>query len=478
MSEQPNLQNEDGHSDQHADQHAELAPQARTNDEPTPHLEPNQSDRTATPSGDQPTATAKTPQRKRVYKPSSDGSIRQRSPHLWEGRLTYDDGRRKSLYGATRHDVVKQLNAARADRDRGVPLTLGSQQTVEAYCQEWLARKRLSVKTTTYQRYTELLGHLARAHGTLKLNKVTAQLLATFYARVQEPPPEGAHLSSSTVRRIHTVVHAMLDEAVNHGLLAYNAADRVQAPKNTAYRGQTLTGAQVRTLLACAHGERLEALWVLAVTSGARLGELLALRWCDAVLPKATGEGGSLNIRTSLHPIFRSMRSTPHAASDADASHGAPIPRERWEIGETKTEQSRRRLDLPPIAVEALLAHQSRQMKERAAAGQAWQEYDLVFCSEIGGFLDKSGVTRYHLHPLLKRAGLPRIRFHDLRHTAATLLLENGLDLKIVSSQLGHSSITVTGDIYTHVTNRMRQAAAEAMEQILSEPPDEAKRDN
>ncbi len=252
------------------------------------------------------------------------------------------------------------------------------------------------------------------------------------------------------------------------GVIAYNPAQRVTAPRNARFQAQTLTLLQVRTLLEQAKGDRLEALWVLAATTGARIGELLALRWSDVTFG-ALGEMGSLMIHASLRPTF---------ASTSDLSAALPHGQERWEMGETKTESSRRRLYLPSLAVDALQAHQAGQAHERAVAEQAWRERDLVFCDELGGYLDKSSVSRYHLHPLLERAGLPRIRFHDLRHTAATLLLENGVDLKMVSSQLGHSSISVTGDIYTHVTDRMRRETAEAMSRLLGKPTNRTSRNH
>jgi integrase len=138
-----------------------------------------------------------------------------------------------------------------------------------------------------------------------------------------------------------------------------------------------------------------------------------------------------------------------------------------WSVGEPKTEHSRRKIAIAPLAVEALRAHRARQRLERLAAGDAWSDHDLVFCDELGGYLNPISVTCTHFRGLLARAGLRRMRFHDLRHSAAPLLLASGVPLKVVSVMLEHTTIAITGDIYSHVTPDMQREAAAAMDALF-----------
>jgi integrase len=223
------------------------------------------------------------------------------------------------------------------------------------------------------------------------------------------------------------------------GYVARNVATLVSPPRIPRHEIAPLSAEQARTVLAAAKGDRHEALYVLALSTGMRLGELLGLRWQDVDI-----EGGMLQVRQALTRT-----------------------KARLQLGEPKSARSRRRIALTPRTVEALRQHRSRQAVERLRLGPTWQDIGLVFPSEVGTPMDAGNMLRQSFHPLLDKAGLPRIRFHDLRHTAATLLLQQGVHAKIVSEMLGHSSIGLTLDTYSHVLPDMQQQAVQAMERVL-----------
>jgi integrase len=242
-----------------------------------------------------------------------------------------------------------------------------------------------------------------------------------------------------TVRHLHAVLHGALDDAARWGLVARNVADLV-APPRAARKGMiTLSPDQARALLDTTRGDRLEALYVLALTTGMRQGELLALRWRDVDLDRHT-----------LH-VTGSLLTTPDG----------------WKISDPKTDSSRRRITLTATAVDALRRHRSAQNEERLRLGGAWEDNDLVFANEVGRPIEVRNLMRRSFLPLLKQSGLPRIRFHDLRHTAATLLLGQGQHPKVVAEMLGHSRISTTLDLYSHVTPTMQREAADAMDAML-----------
>jgi integrase len=202
------------------------------------------------------------------------------------------------------------------------------------------------------------------------------------------------------------------------------------------------TPEQVQTLLCAVQGDRLHALYVLAVSTGMRQGELLALRWRDVDLA-----GSALAVRATLQRTKE----------------------EGYVLRTPKTKQSQRRITLGAVASAALRTHRARQAEERLAVGSEWDaSLDLVFPNTLGRPMDATNLLHYHFYPLLKRAGLPRTRFHDLRHTAATLLLGRGVNPKIVSEMLGHASISITLDVYSHVLPDMQAHAAREMDAVLN----------
>jgi integrase len=365
---------------------------------------------------------------------NGEGSITQLSDGRWQARITLENGKRKAFYGETRAEAAQKLAAALRDRDRGLPIA-SEKQTLAQYLEVWLASSRHRVKPRSWQRYEELTRlHIVPVLGKLLLSKVGAQDLKRLYAAKRE---EG--LSSTTVRYIHVTLRAALAEAERLEVVPRNVARLVTPPPAQREGMHVLDSKEVQRLLQEAAGTRLVCLYVLAVHTGARLGELLALRWKDVNLDHAT-----LSIQATLQHM-----------------------RDGYVFAPPKSARSRRQIELTPTAAAALRQHHARQAEERLAVGAAWQENGLVFANELGEPLDGIHVLRSEFLPLLKRAGLPRVRFHDLRHTCATLLLGRGVNPKIVSEMLGHSTVAITLDLYSHVLPTMQQAATGALEAAL-----------
>lgn len=316
-------------------------------------------------------------------------------------------------------------------------MDLDERQTVGQYLASWLEAAHPTIRPRTWQRYSELLTlHAAPVLGKVTLTKLTAQQVQRLYsAKLAEG------LSSTTVHHLHAVLHRALGQAERLGLVARNVCDLVDGPRMAERELHVLNPDQVRHLLLVAEGDRLEALFILAVTSGMREGELLALRWADVDL-----ERGVVRVRATLQ-----------RTKDAGYILAAP-----------KTKKSRRQITLATRARDALRTHRARQAEERLKLGAAWDgTLDLVFPNQTGRPMDAMNLTHRHFQPLLVRAGLPRMRFHDLRHTAATLLLGRGVNPKIVSEMLGHASIGITLDIYSHVLPDMQAQAAVEMDAAL-----------
>lgn len=365
---------------------------------------------------------------------NNEGNIRQRADGLWEARLSLEGGKRKSFYGKTRADVARQLAAAIRDRDAGLPVAGGGRLTVAQFLDGWLERVKSSLKPRTHTRYAELARHVSESVGTLPLVRLTPARIEHLYA---DKIAEG--LSTSTAHHIHAVLHKALGDAYRKGLLAHNPCDRVDAPRMAKYRGAVLTAEQSRAVLDTAADDRLCALYTLALTTGARLGELLALRWKDIDLDDKV-----LRINGTMQYIGGALS-----------------------IQTPKTEGSRRAIALTSLGVDALRAHRKRQAEERLAIGPDWEDGDLVFCTPIGGPIDGRTLLRSDFYPLLARAGVPRVRFHDLRHSAATFLVSLGVPMAVVAQILGHSSIRVTGDTYSHVSVAMQRQAMNDLDALL-----------
>ena len=239
---------------------------------------------------------------------------------------------------------------------------------------------------------------------------------------------------------MHDILRRSLAQAAKWHLVQRYVADTVKPPRPAPKEIRALSAAETRRLLAAADGDRLEALYVLAVHTGMRQGELLTLRWQDV---------------DTEHAVV-SVRHTPTRSAG------------RVAFGEPKTKKSHRSIRLTPQAVEALRSHLKRQLRDMEILGDRYQDQGLIFTTDTGAPINPSNLRQRSFAPLLKRAGLPHMRFHDLRHTCATLLLSRGVHPKFVQELLGHSTIARTLDTYSHVMPSIGDATARAMEDALA----------
>ncbi len=365
---------------------------------------------------------------------NGEGSIYRKTDGRWCAQYSVESpggAKRKTIYGKTRRELAQKLREALSERDAGVEYD--SKITVEEYLGRYLEDAESRLRPKTFRRYQDLCDcHLILAVGERRLLTLAPDHLRAIYRERLE-----AGYSARTVGHLHALIKQVLAQAVLEGLIPRSAAEHVKPPRGSKKEIQPLTPGQVRTLLTAATETRYEALYVVAITAGLRRGELLGLTWDDVDF-----ERGTLQVRRTL---------------------------QQGEMLAPKTAKSRRQIRLTRRAVDALMRHWRNQETERALANGTWTERGLVFPNRTGKATDGDNLCSRHFKPLLQRAGLPPIRFHDLRHTCATLLLSKGVHPKIVSEMLGHATISITLDTYSHVIPGLGDAAASAMDDALEE---------
>jgi integrase len=368
---------------------------------------------------------------------NNEGSISRRKDGRWMGRYTVHTAagpKQRAVYGKTRQEACEKLTKAMADRDGGIVYD-GGKLTVGEYLDRWLSDSvRDTVRQRTYERYEQLVRvHIAPALGHSKLKNLTPAHVRGLYRSKLD-----AGLSARTVQYIHRTLSKALKQAVDDRLIPRNAAASVKPPQPRRAEIQPLDQEQVRAFLAAVTDERLEALYVVAITAGLRQGELLGLKWEDVDL-----DAGTLQVRRTL----------------SEARSGR--------IFEAPKNGKGRSIRLTRRASEALRGHRKRQLEEKLRLGTLWQENDLVFPSQVGTPLGGRNLIR-HFKRMLERSDLSStFRFHDLRHTCATLLLRQSVHPKIVQELLGHANIGITLDTYSHVLPNMQGAAVAAMQEAL-----------
>jgi integrase len=371
--------------------------------------------------------------------PAPKDRIYKRKDGRYEGRYTVhtpDGPVRKRVYGRKYKEVQRKLAEAMGDAVRGIVFD-DENMTVSEYMERWLEDSaKGDLGHRAYHNYRlQIRRHISPSLGRIKLSKLTATHVQSLYAAKLR---DG--LKPSSVRYIYAVLHRAMEQAVRFNLMPFNPAVRVDPPKVRQEEITPLDTEQARIFLAAARGDRFEALDVLSLTVGLRMGEALGLRWSDIDFDAKT-----LRVSRQLQRV---------------RDGGGLV------FSEPKN-ASRRTVDLPQRAVEALRSHRKRQMEEQLRVGSEWQDYGLVFATGKGTPLDAQNIVNRHFKPLLKRAGLPSIRWHDPRHTYATLLLARGTHPTYVQKSLGHASVQLTLDRYSHWMPSMGRNTADGIDEAL-----------
>jgi integrase len=367
----------------------------------------------------------------------------------WRGAVSigYDaKGRRirKKVSGRTRAEAVEKLRKLRHQVDRGtVP---DDRMTVEAFLNRWLTVNLPgSVAESTEDDYNDTVRlHLVPVLGRKRLTKLTVLDLDKLWKAKRE-----AGYSANSVRIMRTILRRALGQAEREGLVSRNVAALSAAPRVRAKEGRTLTVDQARQLLGAARDQRIGLAVQLALVYGLRRGEVLGLQWSAL-----DWTAGSIRVTHSVKRI---------KSRDVSATQ-----RTRLVVSEVKTPKSRRTLALTPELIAKLRQHHARQAQARIAAGSLWQDHDLIFTTELGTPIDPDHFS-HDFSRLCQAAGLGHWHPHELRHSGASLMLAHGTPLHVVSEVLGHASIAITKDVYGHLLEGDRRAAAEAMTRALSE---------
>jgi integrase len=336
--------------------------------------------------------------------------------------------------GTSKADANRRARDLLVQRDKGVPLQT-DRETVGSYLGRWLVAHSARLRPHTLYGYRKNLDrYLVPRLGHHQLAR-----LQPSHIRAMEADLLALGLSGTSVGQIHRILHRALADAVKDGVVARNVVGAVTAPRKSTKEMVTLTPSQLGLLLGASKATRYGNLIFAAAHTGLRRGELVGLKWTDVDL-----ERGTLSVQRSA----------------------GRIPGRGLVITEPKTSKGRRQIDVGAELVGVLRAHRARQAEERLAAGPAWRDEGWLFPKPDGTCSDPD-VVSHNYHSLVGKLGLPPTRLHDLRHAHATILMEAWTHPKVVQERLGHSSITITLDTYSHVTPTMQREAAGIVENAL-----------
>jgi integrase len=350
-----------------------------------------------------------------------EGSVFQRQDGRWVASIPLGNGKKKILYFETRKEAEQAKRRALNELEQR-RLVTGPDQTFNDYLEYWLNIQQIALKEGTYSMYHRYLTRcIVPELGYVKLQKLTGDMFQSVYTKWLK---EG--MSPNTVRLIHSIVAKALGDAVKWKKLPFNPAKDATPPREEKRNMTVLDLEQAKALLEYARFTKFDCLLHVALL-GLRRGELLGLKWQDIDFSKA-----ELKIQRSLSYI-----------------HNPATGHYEFVEGKPKTATSCRVISLPQFVIDALLLHREGQLFRQSHSYQ-WQHKDLVFCTEHGGYINPGNLW-VEFKELLKNAGLPQIRFHDLRHSAASIWLALGINPKIIQELLGHSNISITLDTYSHI---------------------------
>lgn len=376
-------------------------------------------------------------QRRRSH---GEGSVFQRANGMWVAQidLGWVGGRRRrrTVYGSSEREVLSKRDQLRNQLAKGVNLA-DPPRTVEQWLNEWFQTVKTSDGTgpSTLDRYDQILRvHLIPLIGRVKLSALAPRDVQLMVSHLRETA------APASVIKIHGVLRNALADAERMDLVPRNVAKSVRSAKLARTERRALTPNEALSLLSQLNGDHLECVFILALSTGLRRGEVLGLRWKDVDLP-----GRALFVRQTVQRVGGVLRFVP-----------------------PKTHRSTRPLPLSALTISALLTQSARQAEDRLLVGPAWEDHGLVFASHVGTPLEPRNVNR-RFSTARAAAGLEWVRLHDLRHAFATFLLDQGEELRTVMDLLGHSTIRLTADTYGHVLPSRARSAADAIDRVLGE---------
>jgi integrase len=365
---------------------------------------------------------------------NNEGSIVKLPSGTYRAQVTID-GERLSYTSKTRAECQGWIRKMLDQIDEGLTFK-GTQTTLEEFLKGWLVTAKTTLRPKPAQQYEKLTeNHIIPVLGKVKLKDLRPDTIDGFYQnRIK------AGVGVRTIRYCHSVLHRALEKAVTLGLLTRNPADGANPPRLNQPEITILDENQVIQFLIAAQGNRHEALFHLAVKTGMRQAELLGLKWMDL-----DWTSGVLHVRRQVQRI------------DGKG----------FVFCEPKTKTGRRSIQLGEASLQMLRKQLEKQRREKSGADDHWNENDLIFASSVGTPTELRNLLREYKKVLLK-AGLPEIRFHDLRHTAASIMLKHNIPVFTVSRILGHSKPSVTLDIYAHMIPGMQDQAAKIMDEVIA----------
>lgn len=364
----------------------------------------------------------------------NEGSISQRENGTWRGQA-YQSGKRISRTFQTKSEAQTWLRGVLSSIDHGFNIQ-GSSITLDEYLPQWLEKRRPGLRAKTAHQYSRIIrNHIIPALGKMKLRDLRLVIVEEFYAGLIEKG-----MGARTVRIVHNILHSSLDKAVRYGLIIFNPTHGATLPKYSHDEMKVLDVDQVTQFLVAAQDSPNYPLFHLAITTGMRMGELFGLNWDDVLW-----NSGVIHIQRQKQYV----------------------PGEGCSFVDPKTKAGRRTVKLGEGSLDVLRHHMQNQRYQKERVGERWHDLNLIFPNSIGGPGDASNI-RLDLNRILEKAGLPRVRFHDLRHTAASLLLNHKIPVIVVSKMLGHSKPSVTLDIYAHVFHDMQDEASIVMDQLVT----------
>ncbi len=364
----------------------------------------------------------------------NEGSIYKRQNGTWRAQI-YIDGDRLNFGAKTKSECLKWLREIQSQIDLGLNFKSGK-VSLSDYLASWMSTHEITLRDHTINRYKQLIrNYIDPDIGEIQLFKLHLSRVEQYYVELIE-----RNVGVRTIREIHAILRKALNKAVTYGYIVRNPVQGAALPKYRHKEMQVLNESQVGQFLITAHSSPKRSLYHLAVITGMRQGELFGLQWDDLNWIR-----GEIQVKRQVQRV----------------------PRQPWKFVEPKTKAGRRSILLGDASLGALRWQKENLEVLRKAAGKKWQEFNLVFPSAVGTPFNPSNL-RIDFNRVLDQAGLPRIRFHDLRHTAASIMLNHGVPVIVVSKILGHEKPSTTMNIYGHLINEMQQEAVRVMDDLLT----------